>query len=73
MAEQLPLQFEYRGDQTFADYYPGNNQETIDHLQRCVSRTGEQFIFIWGSIGQGKSHLLQACCRQASDFGQQCL
>ncbi|NOT11537.1 MAG: DnaA regulatory inactivator Hda [Methylococcaceae bacterium] len=65
MAQQLPLQFEFRANQTFADFYSGSNQEIIDHLQHCVTGSGEAFIFVWGMPGQGKSHLLQACCHHA--------
>jgi DnaA family protein len=65
MAQQLPLQFEFRANQTFDDFFPGSNQEIIDHLKNCVAGIGEPFIFLWGKPGQGKSHLLQACCQQA--------
>lgn len=63
--EQLPLQFEFRANQTFADYFPGKNGEVLTHLQNCIAGKGEQQIFIWGEAGLGKSHLLQACCHQA--------
>lgn len=69
MAKQLPLHFEFRADLTFNNFYPGNNQEIINHLQNCVAGTGEQQIFLWGSQGLGKSHLLQACCCQAYTLG----
>lgn len=65
MAQQLPLHFEFRANQTFEDFFPGANQEIVTHLQQCVAGTGEQQIFLWGKLGQGKSHLLQACCHQA--------
>lgn len=65
MAEQLPLAFEFRANQTFDDFFPGANHEIIVHLQRCIADPGEQQIFLWGKPGQGKTHLLQACCHQA--------
>jgi DnaA family protein len=65
MAEQLPLHFEFRANQTFNNFFPGTNQEIITHLQKCIAGVGEQQIFLWGKSGQGKSHLLQACCREA--------
>ncbi len=61
-AEQLPLHFEFRTNQTFNDFYPGANREIIADLQQCIAGEGEQFIYLWGITGQGKSHLLQACC-----------
>ncbi len=65
MAEQFPLSFEFRANQTFNDFFPGSNQEIIEHLKKCISGNGEQQIFLWGKSGLGKSHLLQACCHQA--------
>ena len=69
MAEQLPVAFEFRANQTFDDFYPGSNQEILAQLKNTVAGTGEQFIFLWGDAGHGKSHLLQACCNDA--FKQQ--
>ncbi|TAN66337.1 MAG: DnaA regulatory inactivator Hda [Methylobacter sp.] len=65
MAQQLPLHFEFRANQTFNDFFPGSNHEIVTHLQQCVAGSGEQQIVLWGNSGQGKSHLLQACCHQA--------
>ncbi|MGZ8137244.1 MAG: DnaA regulatory inactivator Hda [Methylococcaceae bacterium] len=69
MAEQLPLTFEFTANQTFNDFFPGSNQEIVNHLQNCVAGLGEQQIFLWGKSGLGKSHLLQACCQQAHIYG----
>lgn len=67
MAQQLPLHFEFRANQTFKDFFPGANREIVTHLQQCIAGLGEQQIFLWGKSGQGKSHLLQACCHQAQN------
>jgi DnaA family protein len=67
MAQQLPLHFEFRANQTFNDFFPGANHEIVTHLQQCIADPGEQQIFLWGKSGQGKSHLLQACCHQAQN------
>ncbi len=67
MAEQLPLHFEFRANQTFNDFFPGANQEIVTHLQQCIAGLGEQQIFLWGKSGLGKTHLLQACCHQAQN------
>ncbi|SJM91812.1 ATPase regulatory factor involved in DnaA inactivation [Crenothrix polyspora] len=69
MAQQIPLDFEFRANKTFADYFPAANQEVVSHLQRCVAGMGEQQIFLWGHAGQGKSHLLQACCHAMQQRG----
>ena len=65
MAEQLPVNFEFRANQTFKDFFSGSNQEIINHLKNAVTGSGEQQIFVWGEKGLGKSHLLQACCHHA--------
>lgn len=65
MAQQLPLHFEFRANQTFNDFFSGSNQEIVTHLQQCITGVGEQQICLWGKPGEGKSHLLQACCHQA--------
>jgi len=65
MSKQLALQFEFRANQTFNDFFAGNNQEIISHLQNSVAGNGELQIFLWGQSGLGKSHLLQACCHLA--------
>ena len=65
LTRQLPLHFEFRVNQTFDDFFPGSNLEVINHLKKSIEGNGERLIFLWGQSGQGKSHLLQACCHQA--------
>ena len=65
LTKQLPLHFEFRANQTFDDFFPGSNLEVINHLKKSIEGNGERLIFLWGQSGQGKSHLLQACCHQA--------
>ncbi|MDO9269035.1 MAG: DnaA regulatory inactivator Hda [Methylobacter sp.] len=67
MAEQLSLDFEFRANQTFDDFFPGANHEIVTHLQQCIASLGEQQIFLWGKSGLGKTHLLQACCHRAQN------
>jgi DnaA family protein len=69
MAKQLPLQFVFRANQTFQDFFPGANLSVVNHLQQCIAGSGETFIFLWGQTGLGKSHLLQACCHEAQKLG----
>jgi DnaA family protein len=65
MAIQHPLHFEYDSPYKFSNFYQANNQELVRHLQLSATGNGEQQIFFWGGKGQGKSHLLQACCYSA--------
>ncbi len=57
--KQLPLPFLVREGVTFESYLPGPNSELMDVL-RCGT---EPYVYLWGSTGVGKSHLLQATCR----------
>lgn len=66
MSLQLALGIGLRDDATFANYFKGSNSQLIECLQDCVAGTGESFIYIWGAVGVGRSHLLQACCHIAS-------
>jgi DnaA family protein len=67
---QVPLQFEFQGNQTFDSFFAGNNAEIISQLKAMAGENGEQQIFIWGEPGSGKSHLLQACCHLAKTAGK---
>lgn len=69
LAKQLPLQFEFRANQTFEDFFPGNHSEVLNHLLNASVGLGERQVFIWGLSGLGKSHLLQACCHRAQNAG----
>ena len=65
MAVQIPLQFEFTSDQSFEDYFSGENQEIVNHLQDCVTGAGCNLIYLWGDQGLGKTHLLQASSQLA--------
>ena len=71
MPEQYPLHFEFRANQTFDDFFAGENQPILEDLKQCVLGLGEQQIFMWAKSGQGKSHLLQACCHYAQQYERQ--
>lgn len=70
MAAQLPIQFEFNIQQTFSNYYPGPNQEVVAHLRNSIDTHNEQFIFLWGASGTGKTHLLNASCQLAHEHFQ---
>lgn len=62
---QLPLGLRLKDEATFANFYPGRNAEIMTELKRTVSGEGERMIYLCGSRGQGRSHLLQAACHEA--------
>jgi DnaA family protein len=55
---QLPLGVRLRDDATFASFAPGANAEVLAAL-RAQDTTP---LWLWGTRGSGKSHLLQAAC-----------
>ena len=65
MTEQLALALELQESTTFANYYPGKNTQLLGSLQEVSRGRGEQFIYLWGKEGVGRTHLLQACCHVA--------
>lgn len=71
MLKQRPLQFEFQTNQRFNTFYAANNAETVSHLkQLCINQ--QQFIYLWGAPGAGKTHLMQASSQAASSRGQAC-
>ena len=64
--KQIPLGIGLREGVTFAAFHPGSNQEVLHALDQGE----QQFIYLWGSAGSGKSHLLQALVNQAAQRGE---
>lgn len=60
MSQQLTLGISLRDDATFDNYFAGQNKQVVHHLQKQE----ESYVYLFGSTGTGKSHLLQAACHQ---------
>jgi len=69
---QLPLNLARPQEPSFANFYAANNQQTVLALKQRRAPAQERVIYLWGPSGSGKSHLLQAACRDASENHQQC-
>ncbi|MBS4052914.1 MAG: DnaA regulatory inactivator Hda [Methylomonas sp.] len=67
---QVPLQFEFQSNLSFASFFAGQNAEIVTSLRAMAGDGAEQQLYIWGESGTGKSHLLQACCQQAKAGGK---
>lgn len=65
--EQLTLGLGLRDDATFASFYPAGNMQVFNAILHFVRGYGEQYIYLWGPVGSGRSHLLQACCHAAPE------
>lgn len=46
---------------TLTNFLPGHNAELVQMLRNILSgKERERFVYVWGGLGCGKSHLLQA-------------
>jgi DnaA family protein len=64
---QLALDIGLRDDATFNSYCKVNNEMAYACVVSMAQGQGEQFTYLWGKAGVGKTHLLQAACHLASD------
>lgn len=72
---QIPLDFRFRDEISMAKFYPGQNKNILSHLNQLSDFSSEagsedRLLFLWGESGCGKSHLLQAYCKQAHESGK---
>ena len=70
MQHQLPLEFEFNNELTFQSFFAGPNAEAVASLQNIGANAGESYIYLWGTTGSGKSHLLQAVCQRVAMSGK---
>ncbi|GAB6040415.1 DnaA regulatory inactivator Hda [Endothiovibrio diazotrophicus] len=69
---QIPLDLRLRDTATFANLLPGDNDEAVSAVWRCILNQGVDQLYLWGGRGTGKSHLLQAACHEAGERGEGC-
>lgn len=68
---QLPLGVRLRADAQFDDFIAGPNALVLESLKALFDQTdSEPMVYISGTSGSGRSHLLQACCHQAEIMGK---
>lgn len=65
-ARQLPLGVQLRDDARFDDFLVGENAELVMRLKGMASGESGQLLVHGGT---GKTHLLQAACKQAMEAG----
>lgn len=68
--EQLPLSYAWREGLLFDNFYGAENTAIVQNLRHCAEGAGDQFVYLWGAPGAGKSHLLQAACHWAAGQGK---
>ncbi|MDF2690513.1 MAG: hda [Gammaproteobacteria bacterium] len=70
LSPQLSLGLELSHSLTFENFYSGKNQQVVQTLQDFADNKAEHFIYLWGSEGAGKTHLLQATCHHVLELQQ---
>lgn len=67
---QLPLSVRLRSDAQFDNFITGSNDLLRAALEQlCEGRSNENTVYIYGSAGTGRTHLLQACCHRIEQTG----
>lgn len=69
MTLQIPLNIGLRENYSFENFFVGANSELVHCLQQIVENPADQFVYLWGANGLGKTHLLQAVCHSAANKG----
>nr|VFK04460.1 MAG: regulatory inactivation of DnaA Hda protein [Candidatus Kentron sp. H]VFK04624.1 MAG: regulatory inactivation of DnaA Hda protein [Candidatus Kentron sp. H]VFK08295.1 MAG: regulatory inactivation of DnaA Hda protein [Candidatus Kentron sp. H] len=64
--KQIPLPLGLPSEPSFTNFIPGRNQEAKAVLRDAATGKGERVVCLWGEPGAGKSHLLNAVCREAT-------
>jgi len=64
--QQLPLPVQLRPEADFAAFVAGPNVEAVAAVTAWSLGEGERFLYLFGTAGSGKTHLLQAACRQGT-------
>lgn len=59
---QLALAIQLSHQATLSNFCWGNNLFLQQQIHQLLTGQDEQFLYLWGDVGCGKSHLLQACC-----------
>lgn len=64
--DQLPLGVTLRNRRSFSNFVAGGNAGALSVLRDLLSARQGGVVYLWGGAGTGKSHLLEACCNDAS-------
>lgn len=66
LLDQLTLGIRLLDEATFDNFFLGDNTEVVAAIKALADTARWGFIYIYGNVGVGKSHLLQACCQCVS-------
>lgn len=60
MSAQLALDLIQPLEPSLDNFVPGANAEALAALRAVAAGAGPSFVFLWGEVGSGRSHLLRA-------------
>lgn len=72
MTKQLTLNLTLHPNSTFDNFYNAAAAPVLNALQQLLKKKPAQAVYIYGKIGMGCSHLLQATCHAAGALGLSC-
>ena len=67
---QLPLPLSLSPALSWAHFYAGPNAECVQALHDALPAQQARQFYLWGGAQVGKTHMLQALCREAIDGGR---
>lgn len=67
MNKQLALAIQLNDEATLANFNWQNNFLLKQQLEAILQPHNEKILYLWGSYGSGKSHILQGCCQAIND------
>jgi DnaA family protein len=70
MSEQLPLALRWPAHQRFDAFVAGENGVALDLLLRAATEASQSTLYLSGSLGSGRTHLLIATCAAANEAGR---
>jgi DnaA family protein len=66
MSGQLPLALRWPAHQRFESYCVGENGVAVDRLRATAHAPGDDWLFLHGTPGSGRTHLLISACAAAN-------
>lgn len=70
MIPQLPLALRWPRRQRFEHFHVGANAAALAAVVRLARDAGAPWLYLHGTAGCGKTHLLMAACQAAGDAGR---
>jgi DnaA-homolog protein len=64
---QIPFQFGNFQQNDLESFFPGENQTLVNLVAAIANKEQTYRLYLWGESGTGKTHLLQAACKQAAE------